>query len=111
MISNQILQSTIEGLKTITRIDICVLDTEGNSLAETTVEEYPAEEYTAVDIRVGSLKGPTSMGIVKLMKDAEDKYFSSDNKMVCTLMGFADVIRHHEDWLAEMEKASGANAD
>ena len=46
-----------------------------------------------------------------LMKEAEDKYFSSDNKMVCTLMGFADVIRHHEDWLAEMEKASGANAD
>lgn len=46
-----------------------------------------------------------------LMKDAEDKYFSSDNKMVCTLMGFADVIRHHEDWLAETEKASGANAD
>ena len=46
-----------------------------------------------------------------LMKDAEDKYFSSDNKMVCTLMGFADVIRHHEEFVAEMEKASGANAD
>lgn len=46
-----------------------------------------------------------------LMKDAEDKYFSSDCQMACTLMGFADVIRHHEDWLAEMEKASGANAD
>lgn len=35
MISNQILQSTIEGLKTITRIDICVLDTEGKVLAST----------------------------------------------------------------------------
>ena len=35
MISNQILQSTIEGLKTITRIDICVLDTEGKVLAAT----------------------------------------------------------------------------
>lgn len=40
--------------------------------AETTVEEYPAEEYTAADIRVGSMKGPTSMGLVKLMKDAEE---------------------------------------
>lgn len=46
-----------------------------------------------------------------LMKDAEDKYFSSDNKMVCTLMGFADVIRHHEEYVAEMEKASDASAD
>ena len=46
-----------------------------------------------------------------LMKDAEDKYFSNDNEMVCTLMGFSDVIRHHEECLAEMEKASGASAD
>ncbi len=35
MISNQILQSTIEGLKTITRVDICILDTEGKVLAAT----------------------------------------------------------------------------
>ncbi len=42
MISNQILQNTIEGLKAITRIDICVMDTEGKSLATTinNVEEY-----------------------------------------------------------------------
>lgn len=42
MISNQILQNTIEGLKAITRIDICVMDTEGKSLA-TTINN--AEEY------------------------------------------------------------------
>ncbi len=35
MISNQILQNTIEGLKGITRIDICVMDTEGKALAST----------------------------------------------------------------------------
>ncbi len=35
MISNQILQSTIEGLKAITRIDLCVVDTEGKGLATT----------------------------------------------------------------------------
>ncbi|MDO5520789.1 MAG: PucR family transcriptional regulator, partial [bacterium] len=35
MISNQILQNTIEGLKGITRIDICVMDTEGKTLAST----------------------------------------------------------------------------
>jgi carbohydrate diacid regulator len=42
MISNQILQNTIEGLKSITRVDLCVSDTEGKILAST----FPdAEEY------------------------------------------------------------------
>lgn len=42
MISNQVLQSTIEGLRGITRVDICVMDTEGKPLATTitNVEEY-----------------------------------------------------------------------
>ena len=35
MISNQILQSTIEGLKGITRIDLCISDTDGKILATT----------------------------------------------------------------------------
>lgn len=35
MISNQILQNTIDGLKGITRIDLCVIDTEGKVLAST----------------------------------------------------------------------------
>ncbi len=35
MISNQVLQNTIEGLKSISRIEFCVLDTEGKALAST----------------------------------------------------------------------------
>lgn len=35
MISNQILLNTIEGLKSITRINMCVMDTEGKVLAST----------------------------------------------------------------------------
>ena len=35
MISNQILQNTIEGLKNITRADLCVIDVEGKILAAT----------------------------------------------------------------------------
>lgn len=35
MISNQVLQNTIDGLKGITRIDLCVIDTEGKVLAST----------------------------------------------------------------------------
>lgn len=42
MISNQILQNTIEGLKAIARVDLCVMDTEGKALATTIldVDEY-----------------------------------------------------------------------
>ena len=43
MISSQILQNTIEGLKTITRVDLCVMDTDGKSLATTFTD---ANEFT-----------------------------------------------------------------
>lgn len=35
MISNQILQNTIEGMKTITKVDLCVMDIDGKVLAST----------------------------------------------------------------------------
>lgn len=35
MISNQILQNTIDGLKTIARVDFCVMDTDGKEAAST----------------------------------------------------------------------------
>lgn len=36
MISSQILQNTMEGLKSITRVDLCVMDTDGKEVAYTT---------------------------------------------------------------------------
>lgn len=44
MISNQILQDTIEGIKSITRIDLCVMDTEGKNLASTIRDTEQYEE-------------------------------------------------------------------
>lgn len=35
MISNQILQNTIDGLKGISRVDLCVMDTDGKEIAST----------------------------------------------------------------------------
>ena len=35
MISNQILQSTIEGIKNISRVELCVTDVEGKVLVTT----------------------------------------------------------------------------
>ncbi len=51
MISNQVLQNTIEGLKSITRIDICVMDTEGKALASTmsNADEYESAVLAFVD--------------------------------------------------------------
>lgn len=51
MISNQILQSTIDGLKNITRVDLCIIDTEGKILASTFPEadRYVSPAMTFVD--------------------------------------------------------------
>ncbi|MCR5526009.1 MAG: helix-turn-helix domain-containing protein [Lachnospiraceae bacterium] len=46
MISNQILQTTIEGLKNIARIDFCITDTEGKALAST----FEAIEIDEADV-------------------------------------------------------------
>ena len=48
MISNQILQNTIEGLKGITRVDFCVIDTDGKTLASTFAEHMSFEEEVLI---------------------------------------------------------------
>ena len=51
MISNQILQNTIEGLKSIARIELCVMDVDGKEVASTTSDMEkcagPAVEFAA----------------------------------------------------------------
>ncbi|MCR4745060.1 MAG: helix-turn-helix domain-containing protein [Lachnospiraceae bacterium] len=47
MISNQILQNTIDGMKNITRIDMCIADTEGKTLA-TTFDKIDADEHSVM---------------------------------------------------------------
>ena len=51
MISNQILQNTIDGLRQIARIDLCVMDTEGKALASTIMigNEYESAVLSFVD--------------------------------------------------------------
>lgn len=50
MISNQILQNTIDGLKSIARVDLCIMDADGKEVACTTdmsVCSFPAAEFAA----------------------------------------------------------------
>ena len=51
MISNQILQNTIDGLKAITRTDLCVIDVEGKILVATfpDAEQFVAPAQTFVE--------------------------------------------------------------
>ena len=53
MISNQILQSTIEGLKNITRKELSVVEKEGKVIA-TTEENMIGRQIDAVENFVGS---------------------------------------------------------
>ena len=47
MISNQILQETLEGIKTITKVDLIVMDVEGRLLAKT-ADDGPLDYEDAV---------------------------------------------------------------
>ncbi len=46
MVTNQVLQSTLDGLKTIARLDLCVCDTEGKVLAST----WPDPDFGEAEI-------------------------------------------------------------
>ena len=64
MISNQILQNTIEGLKGITKIDFCVMDTEGKVLAGTFAEQVnQGEEVRFVCIITGGQSGYNGISV------------------------------------------------
>ena len=51
MISNQILQSTLDGLKAIARVELCVIDADGKTVATTAdgLEEYLPQARAFVD--------------------------------------------------------------
>lgn len=61
--------------------------------AETEAQEETAAETgeeASAEIRIGSLKGPTSMGLVKLMKDSEDGITA--NRYTFTMETAADAL-------------------
>lgn len=70
MISNQILQNTIDGLKNITRTDLCVIDVEGKILAAT----FPdAEKFiTPAQAFVGSPADSQVVGGCQFFKVFDD---------------------------------------
>ena len=51
MISNQILQNMLDGLKAISRVDFAVIDTDGKTIVSTTENEleYPDRKSTRLN--------------------------------------------------------------
>ena len=78
MISNQILSTTIEGLKAISRVDFCVTDTEGKILATTFggAEEYAEAVMSFVDSPADS----------QVMQDFQFFKVSDDNQLEYVLL-------------------------
>ena len=87
MISNQVLQNTVEGIKAITRIDLCVMDVEGKALATTmnNAEEYenavltfvgsPAESQSLSGFQFFKVYDEQQLEYILLVKgDSEDVY-------------------------------------
>lgn len=66
------------------------VDTEPETDVETDTESVADADYEAVDIKIGSLKGPTSMGLVYLM-DLADKG-ETDNNYTFTMAVAADEL-------------------
>lgn len=87
MISNQILQDTIDGVKNITRADLCVMDTEGKILASTIRDtgdceeavinfaESPAESQVMMGFHFFKIYDENELEYVLLVKgEADDVY-------------------------------------
>ena len=59
MISNQILQNTIDGLKNITRVDFCIMDVDGKKVAST-ADIGGSRRGFLYDRKIGGVPDPES---------------------------------------------------
>ena len=87
MISNQILQNTVDGIKGITKNELCVMDTEGNVLASTSDEltrlveegknfvQSPAESQAMNGFQFFKIYDETQLEyVVVIQGDSEEVY-------------------------------------
>ena len=87
MISNQILQNTVDGVNGITKMDLCVMDTEGNVLAATSEDfskfeedghsfvQSPADSQVLHDCQFFKIYDDTQLEYIVVVRgDSEDAY-------------------------------------
>mgnify|MGYP002617320282 CR=1 FL=1 len=99
MISNQVLQNTLEGLKEISRTEFCVLDTEGKVLASTFADFSIAtqdvqafvestQQYVTGEVKFKLFKG-------NIIKAGESSPYSLYNESLASFTT-GDLYDHHD---------------
>ena len=95
MISNQVLQSTLEGLKQVSRVDMCVVDTDGTEVASTFTH---VEDFR--DLVISFMNSPAESQVIsgyqffRVMDEAQLEYIliangnTDDVYMVAKLAAF-----------------------
>ncbi len=109
MISNQILQSTLEGLKNITRVDLCVCDTEGKVLASTyhdaeiresdvaTFADSPADSQVISGFQFFKVFDEHQLEFVLLAKGSSDDVYMVGKMVVFQLQGLLVAYKERFD--------------
>ncbi len=109
MISNQILQNTIDGLKSITRTDFCVYDTEGSTLAGTSpnMSGYggdvisfvgsPAESQVVGDCQFFKIADDNQLEYVLLVRGSGDDTFMIGKMVVFQIQNLLTAYKERFD--------------
>ncbi len=109
MISNQILQSTIDGLKGITRTDFCVYDTEGITLAGTSPNmnvygddvvsfvNSPAESQVVGGCQFFKIMDESQLEYVLLVRGAGDDAFMIGKMVVFQIQNLLVAYKERFD--------------
>lgn len=74
MISNQILQNTIEGLKNIARVDFCIMDTEGKEVASTTDMRHCSKQAAEFAASFADSQEIQGYQYIKVMDEQQPEY-------------------------------------
>ncbi len=109
MISNQILQNTIDGLKAISRIDLCILDLEGKVYATTfpVEEEYkgtivtfvnsPADSQAMQDYQIFKIKDDVQVELILLARGTSDDVFMVGKMAAFQIQGLLVAYKERFD--------------
>ena len=109
MISNQILQNTIEGLKSITRIDLGVMDTDGKTLATTFPEpgdyenavlsfvESPAESQVIQGYQFFKIYDEHQLEYILIANGGSEDVYMVGKIAVCQLQNLAIAYKERFD--------------
>ena len=99
MISNQVLQNTLEGLKEISRTEFCVIDTDGKVLASTfsDFEIQPADIQAFVESTQKYVTGEVKLKLYKgnIIKAGTTSPYSLYNESLASFTT-GDLYDHHD---------------